>query len=266
MRTDTGHKRNLMNFRSAGAMAAILMFFFPTVAAAQASTIHVLSSVGLKAAIEEMRPQWERLIGHPIDVQFNAAAEIKAKIDGGEVFDLAILPTGLIDDLTKQGKVSDGTHVKIAGAGIGLGVRAGGPKPDISTAEALKRTLLNAKSITYPANGASRTYIEKMFERLGIANEVEPKITFQKGEGGAQESVAQGKTELVITLISEILPVQGVELVGPLPAELQHYLTFTAGVSTNSTNPALANALIELISAPAMDSTFKAKGLEPAER
>jgi molybdate transport system substrate-binding protein len=255
-----------MNIRWAGFMAAILMFLSPRVAAAQASTVHVLSSVGLKVVIDEMRPQWERLIGHPIDLEFNAAAAIQAKIDGGEVFDFAILPTGLIDVLTKQGKISDGTRVEIAGAGIGVGMRAGGPRPDISTSEALKRALLNAKSITYPENGASRNYIEKMFERLGIANQVEPKIIFQKGKGGAQESVADGKMELVITLISEILPVQGLELVGPLPAQLQHYITFTAGISTNSTNPAAAKALIELISARTMDSAFKAKGLEPPER
>jgi molybdate transport system substrate-binding protein len=238
-----------------------LIFLFPRDVAAQATRVQVLSSVAFKGIIDETLPQWERVIGQPIEVEFNAAVATKMKIDAGEEFDVAILPTGLIDDLVKKGKISGGTRLEIARAPIGIGIRAGAPKPDIGTPEKLKRVLINAKSIAYPENGVSRSSIEKMFERLGIANEVRPKIIFPKGQGGLQATIAAGNAELVITLISEILPLRQIELLGPLPAELQNYIIFSAGVGAKSPNTEAAKALIKLISDPIMAPAFRANGL-----
>jgi molybdate transport system substrate-binding protein len=238
-----------------------LVFLFPPDVAAQTTNVHVLSSVGLKGVIDEMLPKWERVIGRRIEVQFSAAAAIKQRIDAGEEFDVAILPTGLIDALVKEGKISDGTRVEIARAGIGIGVRSGAPKPDIGTPEKLKQVLISAKSITYPANGASRSSIENMFEHLGIANEIRLKTIFPNEEGGPQASVAAGNADLVITLVSEIVSSRGIELIGPLPAELQSYIVFSAGVGTNVSNAEAAKALIKLISDPLMAPAFQAKGL-----
>jgi molybdate transport system substrate-binding protein len=248
---------------AAAVVGIALVILPPPEAVGQPATVRVLCSAGLKVVVEGKVLQWERLIGHPINVQFNTSVALKAKIDNGEGFDLAILPTRLIDELVKEDKISTGTHMEIARAGIGLGIRAGASKPDVSTPERLKRVLLNAKSITYPENGASRASIEKMFKSLGIVDEVGPKVMFQNGEGRSQASVAEGRVELVITLISEILPIQGVELLGPLPPELQTYISFTAGVGTNSPDSAAAKALIQLISDPGMAPIFRSRGLEP---
>ena len=249
----------------AGLAAVNIGFFFllPREARAQSSAVRVLSSNGIKAVMEELLPQCERAIGHPIEIQFNSAAVLKQKIDAGEAFDVAILTPVLIDDLIQQGKISTGTRSDIARAGIGIAVRAGARKPDISTPAALKEALLHAKSITYARVGASRTYIEKMYERLGIADAVRGKIILQDASGRPQTSVAEGAAEMVITLISEILPVPGIELVGPLPAELQTYITLAAGVGAHAHNAEAAQALIRFLTGPAAAPTFKAKGMEP---
>ena len=139
------------------------LFLFPRQARAQSAAVRVFSSNGIKAVMEELLPQCERAIGHTIEIQFNSAAVLKQKIDAGEAFDVAILTPALIDELIQQGKIAPGTRSDIARSGIGIGVRAGAPKPDISTPAALKQALLHAKSITYARVGASRTYIEKMY-------------------------------------------------------------------------------------------------------
>jgi len=146
---------------------------------------------------------------------------------------------------------------------LGIGIRAGAAKPDIHTTEALKRTLREAKSITYPQDGASRGYIEKMFERLGIAADVKPRIILAPGSGPATESVASGKAALVITLFSEIVPIHGVEILGPLPGEFQSDIRFAAAASVGAKNAEAAQALIAFLAGPKVKSTFKAKGLEP---
>jgi molybdate transport system substrate-binding protein len=244
-------------------LVALLVALFPHEAAAQAAPVQVISSVGLRSVVKKMLPQWEQEIGHPIEVRFGASAELKAQILAGQEFDLALLPAGLVDELVKEGKILAADRREIARAGIGIGIRASSLKPSIDTPEALKRVLLDAKSVTYAEKGASKADIEEMFDRLGISNEVRSKTIFQKGEGQAQASVAEGRVELVITLISEILPVQGVDLLGPLPPELQQYLSFTTGISTSSSSAAPAKILIERISDPSMAPLFKSAGLEP---
>ena len=207
-----------MRMRSiAAALVAVgYLFLFTRTVAAQ-SAIHVLVSNGLKAAVEELQPQCAREVGRPLEIQFNSTASVKKKIEAGETFDVSMITSEAIDDLVKQGKLASGSRAELGRSDLGIGIRAGAAKPDIRTPEGLKRTLLEAKSITYPQDGASRAYIEKMFERLAITAAVKPKIILAPGSGPATESVEAGKAALVITLFSEILPVHGVEILGPLP-------------------------------------------------
>jgi molybdate transport system substrate-binding protein len=225
---------------------------------AQNAPIHVLVSNGVRAVVQELRPQCERAIGHPLALEFDSTTGLRQKIDSGEAFDATILTTDAIDALAKQGKTGKGTPV--ARAGIGVGVHAGEAKPDISTPDALKRALLHATVIAYAGDGASRAYIDKMIEDMGIMADVKRNIALTHGSEAAGEKVASGKGGLVLTLVSEILPMKGIDLVGPLPADVQHYVNFAAAV--HGTNPDAAK-LITFLTSPAAASVYKAKGMEP---
>jgi molybdate transport system substrate-binding protein len=230
---------------------------------AQGTAVRVLVSNGVKAAMEELQPQCERAIGHPLVLQFNSTASVKKKIEAGEAFDVAIITSEAIAELVKQGKLAGGSRADLGRSELGIGIRAGATKPDIHTPEALKRTLRDAKSITYTQDGASRAYIEQMFERMGIAADVKPRIILAQGSGPATESVAAGKAALVITLFSEIVPIHGVEILGPLPGELHYDIRFGAAASATTKNAEAAKALIAFLAGPKAAPTFKAKGLEP---
>jgi molybdate transport system substrate-binding protein len=147
---------------------------------------------------------------------------------------------------------------------VGIGIRAGAPKHDISTPDALKRTLLEAKSITYAKDGAARVLIEKIYDRLGISNEVKPKVILQLVPGRPQTAVADGEAEMVMTLVSEILPAKGVELLGPVPKELQSYVSFRGGVSSNTKNAEASRAAVKFLSSAKTSPAYKARGMEPA--
>jgi molybdate transport system substrate-binding protein len=253
----------------AGALVAAsfgwsLLFAQPAAAQAtgQSTNVRVLASDGVKPAVEELIPKMEHSVGHRVTMEFDSSKRLESQIEAGEAFDVAILTTDSIDMLIKQGKIAAATRTEIARSGIGVGIRAGAPKPDISTPDALKRTLLDAKSITFNPTGASATHFDQVIARLGIAENVRPKFILEQEPARAQMDVAEGKAEIVITLIPEILAVKGVELAGPLPANLQSYISFAAGVATNTRSEEAAMALIRLIAAPAAAATFKAKGLE----
>jgi molybdate transport system substrate-binding protein len=230
---------------------------------AQGTAVRVLVSNGMKAAMEELQPRCERAIGHPLALQFNSTASLKKEIEAGEGFDVAIITIEAIDDLIKQGKLASGSRADLGRSELGIGIRAGAAKPDIRTPEALKRTLRDAKSITYPHDGASRAYIEKMFERMGIAADVKPRIILAQGSGPATESVAAGKAALVITLFSEIVPIHGVEILGPLPGEFRYDIRFAAAAGAITENAKAAKALITFLAGPEAAPALKAKGLEP---
>lgn len=229
---------------------------------AQGTAVRVLVSNGMKAAMEQLQPQCERAIGHPLAMQFHSTAAVKKQIEGGEQFDVTVITVEAIDDLTKEGKIAGETRANVARSELGIGIRAGAAKPDIRSPEALKHSLRDAKSITYPEDGASRGYIEKMFERMGIAAEVKPRIILAQGSGPATESVAQGKAAMVITLFSEIVPIQGVEILGPLPGEFHYDIRFAAAASASTKNADAAKALIAFLAGTKVLPTLKAKGLE----
>ena len=245
-------------------MGAAVAFLFARWTPAQTKDLRVFISGGMKPVVEDLTPQIEKAIGSKLAPQFNTSKNLRDKILAGEPFDAAILSSDVLGDLIQQGKIAAGTRVDISRTGMGVGVRAGAPKPDISTPEALKQTLLNAKAITFNPSGASAAPTYEMFGRMGIADALKPKLMLDAAEEGRpQKNVAEGKADLVITLIPEIRFFPGVELVGPVPAEFQSYINFSAGVGTNAHDAEAAKALIRFITGSAGVAVLKAKGMEP---
>jgi molybdate transport system substrate-binding protein len=250
---------------TAAALALNLAFvlFSAPPAAGQAKEVRVVASAGVKPTVTALLPEAERSIGAHISTEFDASKTLTQKIVAGQAFDVAILTVENIDDLTHQGKIAANTRANLARTGVGFGIRAGAHKPDISTPEALKRTLLNVKSITLNPNGASTTILYKALDRLGIADDVKHKLLLDTDLEHLRTNVVEGKSEMVVALISEIRASQGVELAGPLPGDLQSYVNFAAGVSTNSHNSEAAKAFVKFITSPAAAPVLKVKGLEP---
>jgi quinoprotein glucose dehydrogenase len=225
--------------------------------------LRVLVSNGMKGSMEELRSQCEKAVGRPLALTFDSTASLKKRIEAGEAFDATIITTEAIDDLIKQGRLSSASRTDVGRSELGIGIRAGAPRPDIRTPAALKKTLLDAKSITYPKDGASRGAIEKMFDAMGITADVRPRIILAPGSGPATESVATGKAAMVITLFSEIVPVRGVEILGPLPGDYQLAIRFAAAASATSKNSEAARALIAFVAGAEAAPVLKAKGIEP---
>lgn len=230
--------------------------------AARAAEIKVLASNGIKAAFVELVPQFEKETGHKLDFTWGASNLLVKQIERGKVFDVVIVTPALIKDLIKLGKVADGSAVNLARVGLGVAVKQGAPKPDISTVEAFKKTLLNAKAIAYTTAGQSGLHFISVTERLGIAEQVTAKGK-TVAEGPAAELVAKGEADVAIQLIPELASVSGVEVVGPFPAELQNYIVLTGGIGTTATDKAAAQALIKYLTTPTAISVIKAKGMEP---
>jgi molybdate transport system substrate-binding protein len=235
-------------------------------ATAQQAPVRVLASNGMKAVVEELQPRCERAIGHPLSIEYGSTVGLRQKIDAGVPFDAVILTSDAVGELVKESKVTAATRADFARCGVGVAVRSGSAKPDIGTPAALKRTLREAASITYAGDGASRAYIDKMLERLGLAEEAKPKIVLTQGSGPAMASVAAGKVSLVMTLMSELLPVHGIDVVGPFPAELQNYVSFGAAVGAKASEPEGAKALIAFLKSADAAPVYKAKGMERVAR
>jgi molybdate transport system substrate-binding protein len=238
-------------------------FTFSPMVSGNAAEIKVISAVGLRAVLEELKPRFERETQHKLAFTFSTSISQKRQIDAGESFDVVVLSPSLIEELIRQNKVAPGTKADVAKSGIGVVVRAGAPKPDIGTTEAFKRALLNAKSIVHTQEGQSGIYIASLIERLGLAAETKPKTVVETRAGHIAAAVVEGKAELGLTVMSGIVPVPGAELVGPLPAELQNYIVFTAGVSPDAADPEAAKAFIRFLKAPAALPVLKTMGMEP---
>lgn len=234
--------------------------------AAKAADVRVIAGAALSGVIGELGPQFERSTGHKLVVEYGILTTMKRQIESGEPFDLAIVPVELMDDVTKQGRIAADTRTGIARVGMGVGVRAGAAKPDISSADAFKRAMLNAKSITYVPGGATGTHLVKVFERLGITDAMKAKTKPQQVPARIGQAVADGEAELGLGVISILLSVRGVELAGPLPPELQHHLVLTAGVGSAAKQPDAAKALIKHLTTPEAAAVIKAKDLDPVSR
>jgi molybdate transport system substrate-binding protein len=245
----------------AAVIRVVVSVMLAQAAVAHAGEITVVSTNGMRAVVEELAPQFERTTSHKLNLTFGITSALQRQIEAGEPFDVAILGAPFIDALITQGKLRADTRTDVARSGIGIAVRTGTPKLDISTVEALKRALLDTPSIAYNKDATSGIYFVSLLKRLGIAEAVQPKI--KSGAGFVAELVAKGEAEMAVQAMSDHLAVQGVELVGPLPAEVQHYIVFTAGVSAAVKDPSPAKELITFLTAPSAVPVLKAKGLEP---
>lgn len=228
----------------------------------QATSIKVLCSNSSHAVMDELLPAFERASGHEVSIGYDTAVLTLNRIKGGETADAVILNAQAIDELTKQGKIAAGSRRTLARCGVGIAVRAGAPRPDIGSVAAFKRALLDAKSIAHTEAGASGIYFAGLIERLGIADQVKAKARTRPG-GLIGTLVASGEAELAVQQIPELMAVPGIDVVGPLPSELQIISTITAAVFSNAGQPDAAQALIAFLATPAAARVFKTHGLEP---
>ncbi|MGH8660397.1 MAG: molybdate ABC transporter substrate-binding protein [Burkholderiales bacterium] len=224
--------------------------------------IRILASNSIRAVIGELIPQFERANGCGVSVSYDPAKVMLARIEKGETGDLAITGAGAIDELVKQGKIHAASRRVLARCRVGVAVRAGAPKPDIGTVDSLRRALLAAKSVAYTQEGASGMHFSGVIERLGIAEEVRAKAVRQPG-GLIGELVAAGTAEIAIQQIPELMAVPGIELVGPLPAEIQLVTVSSAGVFADAEQADAALRFIEFLVTPAAARVMKRRGLEP---
>lgn len=247
-------------------MRGLLVFvaaLFVAASTAQAAELRVLSGNGAKAAVRELCAQFERAIGNTIRLHFEVNADLKKKIEAGEAFDVAVLNPPVIDALIKEGRLVAGSRADIGRSGLGVAVRKGAPMPDISSAEAFKRTLLAAKAVAYPGKGASGLYFVSLLDRLGIKAEMQSKLKPMAAEDTV-EVVARGEADMVVVVATRITGVPGVDLVGPIPEELQTTIGFAAGLSASVKERDAAQALIRFLTAPAAAPILKASGVDPA--
>jgi molybdate transport system substrate-binding protein len=229
-----------------------------------AAELTLMSTVALGATLDEVTPKFESTTGHKVTIVYGVIAELKKRIQDGETADVMLLSRAALDDLQSQGKVAAGSIVNVASSSVSVAARAGAPRPDISTSDALKRTVLASKSIVYadPAKGgASGVHFAKVLARLGIADEMRAKTTLVPGAQAA-EVVAKGEAELGVAMASEIVPIAGAQLVGPLPGDLGMSLVFSAGMGSTSKDAAEAKALIQFITGPAVATVLRAKGMD----
>jgi molybdate transport system substrate-binding protein len=234
---------------------------------ANAAEIKVLTAGAYKQVVLALVPDFEKQTGHKVVVDNGTTGQLKKRIEGGEAFDLLVITPAVVDEMIASGKLVAGSHVNLASVGVGVVVKEGAPKPDIGTVEKFKEALLAAKSVAYidPASGGSSgIYVDKLLVKLGIADQIKPKAKLKQG-GHVADLIVSGEAELGIHQISEIVPVKGAALVGPLPKEIQSTTTYAAGLSASAKDKDAVKELIEYLSGPDAAAVLKSKGMEPAK-
>jgi molybdate transport system substrate-binding protein len=229
---------------------------------AQSAPLRLLVSNGVKGALEAVRPTCETQIGTPFAAEFGTSSGLRAQAESGAAFDLVILTEDAVTALVGSGAVTPASRRTVARTRIGVGIRDGSHAPDVSTAPAVKSALLAAPSVTYASDGASRPWIERMFERLGIASQMAAKTHLEQGSTRAAARVVEGRTAVLITLVSEIVPVAGMRLAGALPAEFQGEVTFAAAAGARSSRPDLAAQAIACVTSASAERAYAGVGLE----
>jgi 4-carboxymuconolactone decarboxylase len=241
--------------------AGVVVIVFPLMASAQSPPLVVLSSNATRAVLQQLEPALAQVTARTIEFRFANSAELRIRIQQGEQFDVAVLSAGAIDELSANGSLIPASRSEVASAGVGVAIRKGSTTPDVSTPDALKKTLLAARSVAFVGQGATAPIIRGLFDRFGIAAEMQSKIRLVPG---AAEAVARGEAELGFTQISEILPVAGATLAGPLPEPLQVLTRFAAAVATNSRTPDLSRALVAVMTSTTAAAAITASGMQPA--
>jgi molybdate transport system substrate-binding protein len=233
---------------------------------ADAAEVKVLTAGAFKQVLLAVVPIYEKQTGNKVVVENDTVGALMKRIAAGDGFDVLIASPAAIDELVKSGKVAAGSRTDLARVGVGVVVKEGAPRPDISSVAAFKQALLSAKSVAYidpAAGGSSGIFVDHLLDKLGIAVEVKPKAKLIQG-GAVADHIADGEADIGVHQISEILPVKGATLVGPLPAEIQNYTVYAAGIGAGAKDSEAAHALIKLLSGPEGAAVFKAKGMEPA--
>jgi molybdate transport system substrate-binding protein len=257
------NRRSILSVSAAIALG-LALFGITAGSTARAAEIRFLYAVALDPAMVALIPDFEKSSGHKVTSAYGSAGAVANRVQKGEAADIVITAAPLFDQLQAQGKLMAGTRVIIAKVGVGVFVRKGAVKPDISSADAFKRSLLAAKSIAYvdPAGGgASGVYMAALLDQLGIATEMKPKTKLFPPGKGVYAGVGAGEVDIGFNQISEILT-QPVEFAGPLPPDIQNYTQFVPGILMGSSQPEAARALVTFLSSPAAQSVLKAKGFE----
>jgi len=228
--------------------------------------MRVFSAIAVQGVVESLIPAFQKAHGCTLDITWATAPLLLKRLQAGGKADALILNRAVTDTLLASGGIVAGSDVVIASSATAIAVKAGAAKPDISTPEALRRTLLDAKAISYTdpaAGGASGIYFAKLLDRMGIADEIHAKTKFPPPSGYAGMFLASGEADLAVQQVPELLHVPGIEIVGPLPGDLHMVTVFVAGIPVDSAQPALAKALIESLGTPEAKALFRSKGLEP---
>ena len=247
-----------------GCIAVGIAAFALSLQAAAAAELKVLTTPALSAVWEDLAPKFEAS-GHKLTIVFASSGAVAKRVTEGETADLLVSTPAGIDSLIKAGKVTEGTNTSIASSGMGVAVLKGAPKPDISNPEAFKRALLAAKAVAYTdpsSGGASGVHMAKVLERLGIASEVNARAKLGRGVP-AGSFVVKGEADIAIQQIPELLGVQGIEIVGPLPGDLQNVTTFAAGIPVGAAQADAAKALVRFLQTPESAAVIKKHGLDP---
>jgi molybdate transport system substrate-binding protein len=231
--------------------------------AAGAAEVKVISTQATQEAYTELVAQFEKATGHKVTTFFSGTLNVQKKLADGEPYDLILMAGPAIDEQIKLGKAVAGSRVDLAKSGTGLAVRKGAPKPDISSADALKKTLLAAKSIGY-STGPSGLYMLSVFEKLGIAEQVKGKLRQTPSGVFVGTLIANGDAEVGFQQISELVHFAGIDYVGPLPGDLQRMTMFSTGIHSGAKQPDAAKALVKFLTAPAAAPVIRKHGLEPA--
>jgi molybdate transport system substrate-binding protein len=227
-----------------------------------AAEIRVISGGAMRRFMLEAVPLFEQASGHKVTIRFGLTREMKAEIEAGAAFDVALLPRSAIDQLVLSGKVAAGTVTDAVRSLVGLMVRTGAAEPNIATVDALKSVLRRARSISY-SKGPSGLYVAELLERLGLAEEMKDKTVFAIGRP-VGEVIASGKAEIGMQQIIENQPVKGAHLVGPLPGELVNYVMYSAGFAPKAVDSAAARAFVKFLASAEAVHIIRAKGMEPA--
>lgn len=230
--------------------------------AASAAEIKVIASGATKEIINEILPAFEKNSGHKVAIEFTGTANIKKRIAAGETYDLVIVGAPEIDAFAQQGKIASGTRTDLMKSGVGVAVRSGASKPDIESSEALKKTLLAAKSIGY-SSGPSGDHMVNLVERMGIADQVKPKMKQVPSGSRISTMIESGEAEIGFQQISELIHENGIDYIGPLPSEVQKITVYAAGLHTGAREPEAAKALVKALAGPDAATLIKAHGMEP---
>jgi molybdate transport system substrate-binding protein len=256
----TAHSRRRHSALTAGSL--LMAALAPR--ATEAAELRVFSTGAPLAAAKAIAAKFSAETGHTVAFTIGQPATIQQKLAAGEQADVVVVPAALIAPLEKHGKLPVGSGVNVARVGIGVVVRAGAPRPDVVTPASIRKLLMDAPSIAYsdPESVVGKA-ITRMIEQMGIADVVKPKVTHAYAITGGVNLVADGKVEVGLFIISEILPVKGVTLVGPLPAEFQSYIVFGAAITSHTAAPGPAGSLVQALSGPAAREAWMAAGMEP---